>query len=203
MEFRSLIKQMIAHRPLLITLALLGALSGITYSFLPLKYYATGSLYVKRSVNNSQSDSFFTYEGYYSQQVALAYTNTISALAESLEIRSGAMKKLGIPVTEKTLRDYAKLIKVKKAGPQLITVTVKGNSVESAQELWEALSQTIINTSHEINANGDPNLAISQVTTEPVVKTSYSNMWVFAAIGSIAGTVLAVIILIIRTYFRE
>jgi capsular polysaccharide biosynthesis protein len=200
MEIKEISKKLAKYKRVILLSVLAGLLIGIAYNFFPQKYSAQGSLYIKRTVENNPN-TYFTYEGYYSQQVAIAYTNTIVALAESTDIRSKALTSLKIPVTEKNLRYYARSISVKKAGSQIITITVKGNDQESADKLWNSYANVLINTSDEINKNGDPNLSVSKISEQPVVKEPYRSIWVFGLAGAVLFGIVAIFILSVKEYF--
>ena len=86
---------------------LLGAVAGFIVYNMPLKYKARGSFHVTREVQLSE-DGSFSYEGYYSQQVAISFTKTAIALIESPDIGSKSLEKLNTPVSEATLRKYKK-----------------------------------------------------------------------------------------------
>jgi len=178
-----------------------GAVSGVGVFLLPEKYITTGSFYVKRAPQDS--GEFFTYEGYYGQQASLAYTNTVFALLESIDLESMALKKLGAPVDELTLRKLHKKISVKKSGPQLISLTVKDLSPNESKKVWNALSDALLETTNKINFDGDTALSISQVSPEPVVKKAYNNLVLTVLIGVSFGFATSVFVLSLKEYTKE
>lgn len=172
------------------------------YYLLPIKYLASGSLYVKRSVENGDS-RYFTYEGYYNQQTAISYTNTVMGFLESIDVRSKALNNLGLPVSEQSLRQLGKQIKVKKSGNQLITLSVKDSSPQQAQNLWNELAKNTINTAQQLNKDSDPALQISQLQEGPVVKEVFRNVWVNFVVGAAFGLVLAFLSFAFISYMQE
>ena len=178
----------------LILAAIVGAVLGITlYYFLPVTYYATGALYVKRSVETNPAQ-YFSYEGYYGQQTAQAYTSTVMGLLDSADIKSQALEILGEPLTEKTLRNLSKNMTVKKSGSQLVTLTTKGTSPETAERMWTALTDSTLQTFDKLNRNGDIFLRISKVSQTPIVKRDFRNIYLNAFVGAGLVKLLTLII---------
>lgn len=198
MEIKAILKLIKKHSILVLVLALIGLIVGIGVFFIPAKYLAIGSFYINREPDNNVG--FFTYEGYYSQQAALTYTNTVSALLESVDVQSRSLERLGIEINEQSLRYYGKNIKVKKSGPQLITLTVKGNNPEQAKNLWQAVSKELLITADSINTRGDTKLKIAVVSEEPVIKSTYKNVWVNVAAGMLSGIMLGIWFATLKEY---
>ena len=174
-------------------------LAGLTFSFIgavlyyiiPTTYSATGSFFIKRSVDNS-SGNYFTYEGYYSQQTALSYTNTLTGIFESEDIKSKALIDLGTEVNEQSIRKFGRNMRIKKSGPQLITLIVKGNTPQNAKATWLAITKATITTADFLNVNGDSKLTISQLNENPVVKTAFRNLYINILIGFGLGILLSI-----------
>jgi capsular polysaccharide biosynthesis protein len=179
-----------------------GLLGVAVYYWVPTKYLASGSIYVKRSVENGEG-KYFTYEGYYNQQTATSYTNTVMGFLESIDVRSQSLENLGFDVTESSLRRLGKQIKIKKAGNQLITLSVKDISPQYAQALWLELARNTISTAQTLNSNSDPALQISMLKDLPVVKEVYKNVWLNFFIGVALGKLIAIIVLAFKAYVRE
>jgi capsular polysaccharide biosynthesis protein len=184
----------------LITL-LFGLIGVGTYFFLPKKYTATGSFYVQRSTENS-SGKYFTYEGYYSQQTALAYANTFIGFLESDNTRKNALQNLNISATEQNLRALGRQINVKKSAPQIITLTVKDNSSTAAAKLWSFIATDNLTAAKELNQTGDAALQIEQIG-DPVVKEQYSNLFINALAGLGTGFLIGVFATAFAQYRKE
>ncbi len=187
---------------MLIISIVIGVTFGSIYYALPKNFTGIGSFYVTRRSENSTLQ-YFNYEGYYSQQAALSYTNTIVALLESYDIRNKSMQKLGIPTTEESLRKYGKLIKVKKVGPQIITLTIKESTKETAQKLWNTVANTLIEESKKMNAEGDTNLSIAKISENIVIKKSYDSVALDLLLGALGGLLASSFVVIFKeTYFK-
>lgn len=200
MELKVLINILYKNALQVVVFLLIGAVGGATTFILPQKYTATGSFYVKRTIQNSSD--FFTYEGYYGQQTALAYANTVFALLESTDLKSMTLKKLGTEVNEQTLRKLHKKTDIKKTAPQLVSLTVKDFSPSEAAVVWNALSESLLETTYEINKNGDSALSISKISEEPVVKQTYNNLWLNLSAGAVLGFVFGAFSLALKEYLR-
>ncbi len=181
---------------------LFGAVVGVlAFYLIPSKYIATGSFYVKRMVQSNGS-AYFSYEGYYGQQTAQAYTGTLMGLLESTDIKSLALNKLNIEVTESSLRKFSRNVNVTKSAPQLITLSVKSTSGKSAEDKWQALSQSALDTATILNQSGDPFITISKVSQAPIVKMEFRNLAVNFGIGLGLGFIISVFILTLKKYLQ-
>ncbi len=185
MELAEIIKILKKNITTVAVIALLGTVIGVLVYVIPPRYISTGSFFVTRTVESSQA--YFTYEGYYSQQTAAAYTNTAAALLESVDLRTKALELAKIDPSEKNLRKYAKYIDVKKKAPQLITLTVKEMTKERSSQLWNSLAQTLITSSEGANRLGDQNLKIVKISDNPVVKPEYKSIYVDGLTGLVGG----------------
>ncbi len=194
-------KNLRKHSKILILSAVGGILLGYLLYLVPKPCYATGSFFIKRSVDNTRL-TYFAYEGYYGQQTGLSYTNTVLALFESLDIRYEALANINLPTDINNFRKYSAMIKVKKTGPQIITLTVKGKTPQKAAVLWNSMANTTIVKSWQLNINGDPLLSISKISENPVVREQYKPLWVCLAFGLISVPLLVIFYLGLREYFK-
>lgn len=201
MELRDLIKKLISHKKILIVFALSGLLTGFAIHAYPAKYVSTGSVFIGRITD--KNTSFFTYEGYYSQQTALAYSNSIIGLLESSDLIRKTTDSLGIEYNEVSARKLKKDISVTKAGPQVITVNTRGNTAEESSLLWEVLIQNLDEATSQINTQSDPALKIFKISKEPVVKKVYKPLWAYLVVGTILSSSLGVLYITSREYFKE
>ena len=176
-----------------------GMVGALLHFVLPTKHYASGSLFIRRSVNPFTEDHF-TYEGYYGQQSAMLYTNSIIGLVESEDIRKQALENLNVEVNEKTLRKYSRKIKTRKTGPQLLTLITKDPTPEKATLLWKSVSDSTINTLNKINKNGDPFISVAKVSDEPIVKESYKNIFVDILVGLGIGFIISTTFFSLKSY---
>lgn len=175
--------------------------SGIfLYYFLPIKYMATGSFLVQRSVSKPTLNDF-SYEGYYASQTSVNYAQSFSALLQSYDVRSKSLSDMGLLVNEDTLRNSGKNIKVKKQSPQMISLTVSSLDKNFALTFWNILSNNAMEISKNLNTtSGDPSLSIVKVSAAPILFEEYRNVYLNALAGFLIGTVLGISISALRKY---
>ncbi len=201
MELKEITKKLIANKKTLCIAAFIGLLLGFLLNVLPHNYSIEGSFFVKRTAE-APNTQVFTYEGYYSQQTALAYTNSVIALLESTDLLKETLTNLQIPVTETTLRKFSKNIDVKKAGPQVITLTVKDKNPTSGQALWNEMANVLNKTTNDVNAKGDPNLSVSKILDQPVVKEPYNPLALYLLGGLCFGLLLGAFYITLKEYSK-
>jgi capsular polysaccharide biosynthesis protein len=201
MELKEIVKNLKKHNKILFLSAVVGILCGYLVYLAPKPYYATGSFYIKRAVDSTKF-KYFTYEGYYAQQTGLSYTNNVLALLESLDIRKEAMENLNLPTDTINLRKYSSMIRVKKSGPQIITLTVKGKTPTQAEGLWNSIANTAISKNEKININGDPLLSISRVSESPVVRDQSKPLWLCLVVGFVFIPSFLIVGISLREYFK-
>lgn len=186
---------------MLIVCILVGLLAGILFHFLPSNYIASGSFYITRKEDNSES--FFTYEGYYSQQTATTYTNSVVALAESVDVKKQVLEKVDLPIDDQNIRKINKSMSVKKTGPQIINITFKDKDLKKVKTIWQSISDILIETSKEINLNGDGKLTVVKISEEPFIKEGYKTLWMTGVAGIIFGCSLGLLIVSLKEYFKD
>jgi capsular polysaccharide biosynthesis protein len=201
MELNEIVKNLRKHNKILLFAAIVGILGGYLFYLAPKPYYATGSFYVKRAVDTTKFQ-YFSYEGYYGQQAGLSYTNTVLALFESLDVRYEALNSINLPTDIDSLKKYSGMIKVKKTGPQIITLTIKGKTLQKAEDLWNSISSTTIEKSKQININGDPLLSISKISENPVVKIQYKPLWACVVFGFVLTPLFVIFYHSLKGYFK-
>lgn len=201
MELRDVFKKIRKNRKTLIVCTLFGLVAGVIFHFLPSNYIASGSFYITRKENNSES--FFTYEGYYSQQTATTYTNSVVALAESEDVKKQVLNTLNISVNGHNIRKINRSMSVKKKGPQIINITFKDKDLNRAKKIWEEISNVLIKTSEEINLAGDRELAVVKISKEPFVKQFYKPISITSVAGILFGFSLGMLLISLKEYFKD
>lgn len=201
MELRDISKILRKYRRKIVFLAIAGLAFGVMVSLLPSKYVSSGSLYVKREAN--PGTGYFTYEGYYAQQTAMSYTNSVVAILESPDIKKKVLGLMNIPVNEKTIRELGRTIKVKKTGPQVILVTVKNKNYDISMDVWDKTVNSLMGITADMNKNGDENLGISLVSERPVVKENYKSPYLFGIAGSLITLTLSLLFISVKEYLKD
>jgi capsular polysaccharide biosynthesis protein len=203
MELKNIIKTIKKHKSYLIVSSTVGLIIAIGYLLLPVKYYAVGSIFIGRSID--VSFRYFTYEGYYGQQTAVSYTNTVASLLESPDVAKQTLQLLNQPVNQDTLKKLKRDLTIKKASPQsqIITITVKSNTSNKAKETWNALTSAISNTTTTVNNKSDPYMQIVKVSPEPLIKEEFKSPFVFIPAGLLLGYTIGIFLICLKEYFTE
>lgn len=201
MELADIIKILRKKRKKIVFIVIVGFLLGVIFSFYPKKFISSGSIYVKRLTNINRE--YFTYEGYYAQQTAQAYTNSVVALLESPDMKKKLLQLMGIPENERNLRMIGHEISIKKTGPQIILVSVKDKNYDTSVGVWDKTVNSLIEISNNINKGGDENLGISLVSERPSTKESYRSLLLFGVVGSLVSFIFSLSLICIKEYISE
>ena len=198
----------------LVAVGLLFGLLGIVLHFvIPIKYIASGSLYVARKIEISKVqeisqeertvEEVFTYEGYYARQNALSFSETVIGLVDSDTVLNVLLQKAGKPTNSENLRKVRKNVAVKKLAPQLIEVNVKAASIEEASTTWNQVTNIVVDYSKTLSNSGDPNLVVVKVDKEPLVMETYRNPFLNFVVGVVLGVVFAYLLFSFAEYLVE
>ncbi|NMB70247.1 hypothetical protein GYA27_03550 [candidate division WWE3 bacterium] len=203
MEFHQLIKILIKNKKSLIFTPLAGILLGSLVYFLPNGYTASGSIYVGRITD--RNSHFFTYEGYYGQQTALSYTNSVLAFIQSTDLLRDTLVELGIPTTDYQIWKLKQSISVKKSGPQtpVINLSVKAKSGADAEKLWNLIFNNTDMYANRVSVQSDPSLKIYKVSENPVVRSEFKSLPLFIVAGMGLGLACLVAVTVFTEYFKE
>jgi capsular polysaccharide biosynthesis protein len=195
-ELKKLLRILRKKRVQIVAGGLIGAILGISAYVFPMDYKAQGSFYIEHPQQKSE-DGSFSYEGYYSQQVAISHTKTLAAVIKSPDISKSVIEKSGGEINESSLRRYKKTTKVLKAGPQLITLIISNKHPQRAEELWiktaNVLTDTMTNTQ----------LKITQLSEKPVVVEPYKNLPLFIMLGCVFGLSLSICTISFEEYLKK
>ena len=165
-------------------------------------YMASVSIYVQKEAAPPNAN-YFTYEGYYAQQTAAAYTETALKLLENDEIVKRAAESAGLPTDVGSIAGLKGNVVSKLEAPQLIKIDVTMPSRDQAAGLAEGLSQAVRTRTAEINRTGDASLSIEQVNQEPYVILVRPLIWLYVTVGVITGLILSALAAAFWTYLRH
>ena len=165
-------------------------------------YMDSVSIYVQKEAAPPNAN-YFTYEGYYAQQTAAAYTETALKLLENDEIVKRAAESAGLPTDVGSIAGLKGNVVSKLEAPQLIKIDVTMPSRDQAAGLAEGLSQAVRTRTAEINRTGDASLSIEQVNQEPYVILVRPLIWLYVTVGVITGLILSALAAAFWTYLRH
>lgn len=187
-------------------------IAGIVTYIIPHSYTSNLEIYVRHK--GTDSSSFYTYDGYYSTQASIEYSETVAGFIQTFSALDDAAAKVEkdqayidgnfspsiLSNDPDYLNEYKKHISVKIYAPQLVTVTVSDKS-PIVSELWaKYIGDTVTEKLGELNQNGDSNFVID-VIHEPVTQTNTMILWLDLVIGGVVGIVTSFTIgFIIESY---
>jgi capsular polysaccharide biosynthesis protein len=179
---------------LLLSVVVTLAVLGLSF-FLPHSYKASGLLIVNRQAENSGAANYFTYEGYYAEQTAQHYTDSIIGAIKSLSLQQLALKQAGLPSDSLAVKKFGSKVTVQKSGPQLITIFVSGDSPAIIKTLWQALSSQTVAAVAELSKTGDAKVTLQALNPEPLVEDTSPTPWLLGLatfLGMVAWGVLVI-----------
>lgn len=186
MELRQLLNELKRQIRLIVIITLLFGGLGLAVSLTwPVSYRATQQLYVQK---DAAVGSDYNYDGYYAQQAAEQYTDTVVGLFKGAAFWSEAVTRSGVTVSGTIPKDS---LLVEKIAPQIIEVSVTWQDQQSALNLCDAWTQ--------IMTENLPGLALSQtnryqvqaLTAAPQVEKVALTMPIAVASGLVLGALLA------------
>jgi len=203
MELREIITLLNSYRRLLLVGALLCGSLGLVFSFIvPVREQAMLTLYVRRAAQPPSRD-FYTYDGYYSQQAAERYTDTLVGFLESWGILKQTAELAGLPTDQKSLTRLRRRITVKKVAPQLVNIRVVQTRPGRAAKLVQELAKVTKERIEELNQRGDRELAIDLVHPQPLVVKLEPKPLLDAIVGTLGGLLLSILTIAFWEYLRR
>ena len=170
MEFWQVIQFYRKHFPSLLLLSLtISLIAGFSAALLPSSFEATQSIFVRREIQ-SPSESFYSYDGYYSQQASERFTDTVVGFLKNKDIVRKAAKNSGFGTSPEEASALASTLRIKRVAPQLVAVSFSTRNKERATTLVDNLTKEVGSISASLNAKGDKFLTISPIESTPFVE---------------------------------
>lgn len=204
MELRQALTILWRYRSFLILVITLSALVGYGLSRRwPVYYQAQGLLFVNREVEKQLGEhTFYTYEGFYRQQTAERFTDTVVGLLNTDPILAAAGKSLGLATDAGGLKKLGQAVKVRKQAPQLIKLVVSHQEADQAQKLWHALADEGVTRVKALGTDEESRLLLSQVTEEPLVVAVSPRPLLDTLIAAGLGLVGGIFIISLKEYLE-
>lgn len=143
--------------------------AGLVATRLPTSFEAAQSIFVRREVQ-SPSESFYSYDGYYSQQASERFTDTVVGFLKNKDTVRKAAKDSGFDSSPDETGKLTSALRIKRAAPQLITVSFSDRRKERAIALVDNLTKEVGSLSASLNAKGDKFLVLSTIEPVPFVE---------------------------------
>lgn len=147
------------------------------------------------SLAERENSTDYTFDGYYALQATDLFAATLARWATTPEVIAAAYDQAGLPPVL-DVRQLLRLVAAEKTAPQLVQVTVRGNTPEQTLALTRALLTEIEHNVLVYHDEGIPALRFTVVATEPwsgqqpvAVKVITSTMFVVSLLLGINGVV--------------
>lgn len=186
--------------PVVIPLAVVGVVAGVGYSLAqPKGWQASTTLYVHR-VNPSNLSSVYDYDGYYAQQAAQQYTDTVVGLLKTQDLASWAAQIASDSADPATILNG---VQVKKVAPQLVSLTVTRSTQNEARDELIALAQATAERSAALNDQYGRTYKVEMVTGQPLLSESSANLSFNALLGLLGGGAIGLGLALALEYLRR
>ncbi len=203
MELIEYLRFLLKYKYLFLASLLIGVGVGVGYAMVQKDLYrASMSLFVQRQPEEATSQ-YFTYEGFYAQQTAAAYTDNAIKLLTNDEIITRAARNAELPTDDGTLSRLKSKIAAKKDASQLIQLSVTLPNKKEAAAFTNGLANALRARTTELNAEGDRKLAVDPVNVEPYVVLVRPWLLLYGLVGAVSGLLLSVIVLSGWDYARH
>jgi len=201
MELREYIKIVRKSLPSLIILAAgFGGLAFLVSQQLPTTHTASLTFYVKRQATEARED-YYTFDGYYSQQAAEKFTETVVGFLKSKDILLASAKLANLPTDQESLGQLEGSIKIKQVAPQLVNLGVKQEEAEMAKTFCTSLAQATTERINLLNQTGDKSISVDLLNTEPLVDKNEPHTIVNTLVGILTGALIALLYIFLKEYF--
>lgn len=203
MELRIVFKKLWSFRYLILGGSLVFTVAAYFISLsLPINYRTTLNLYVNRRIQEP-SDKYYTFDGYYSQQAAERYTQTVVGFLQSRDVLKAAAETATLPTDEVFLKQLSKSVRIREEAPQLISLMVTREKAEESEKLSLSLAKSAIEKLTALNQAGDRALAIEQVSAKPSAEVIKPLPLLNGFIGLLTGLIFFSLLAGFYGYLKE
>lgn len=206
MEFKELLEILKGYCLFLLLSTIIFAVVALVVSLqIPPLHTAQVTLYIKRDAQPA-SEEFYNYDGYYAQQAAERYTDTVAGLLRTKGMLQDSLYEIDAPVSQELLRAVQKKVEIKKTAPQLVQILAakRFNYKEDWQprELVTAMAENIVRREDELNQDGDEAFSIEILNDEPIVESREPIVWLNTLVAALLGMFLSFFLFCFREYVK-
>lgn len=197
-ELNQVLKILTKHLRLIVVLTLLGGFLGFGYTYIGgEKYEALSTIYIKRAADQN-ANSYYSYDGYYAQQVSKEYTDTVLGLLKTIDPYREAASR----ISNYSPSEIFGLTKAKKVSSQVIELRVRNKDEFEAKKVLTALVDGLTAKISELNQTGDRKISIESVSSQPLTQLNKNQTLINVSIGFLSGLVIALFSLSLSYYFK-
>ena len=198
-ELKEILKVLKQNLTFILVVTVIGGLAGFAYSKVKTeKFEAQNTLYVKREADTKAS-AYYSYDGFYAQQVSKEYTDTVLGLLKTIEPYRDAVDKTTASMNPRLLMGNTK---VRKVSPQIISVSVTNVNEETAKDSLKALVAGLADKVKALNQGGDKKIQVEPVRTEPITTLDKTSQLLNLSIGFLAGLIISILSLALGIYLN-
>lgn len=150
---------------LIIVVALLAGLVGYGITARSQPRFEVHFSYIVSLAEREQAPEY-RFDGYYALQATDLFTTTLAGWIAAPEVGVAAYREAGL-VAPADPRTLARVISASKAAPQLVQVTVRGDSEADATSLAAGLRGVMTANVEKYHEQGTPEVAFRVVATDP------------------------------------
>jgi len=203
MELREYLRIIRKNLPLIAGLVVVSGAAAFFFSQnLPPTYTTSLTLYVKRQPTEP-SDKYYTFDGYYSQQAAEKFTETVIGFLKSKDILLASAKLADLPTDQKSLEQLSSSIKIRQVAPQLVSLKVTQKDGGIAKKFCTALAQATTERINLLNQTGDKAISVDLLNPEPLVEKNEPKVVLNSLVGVLCGLLAGLTYAFAREYFTE
>jgi capsular polysaccharide biosynthesis protein len=201
MELKTLLSQFRVNIiPITVFAILLAVVAGVLAQTYTHQYTASLSFYVYKPHEVAPSGEY-SYDGYYAQQIAESYTDTLVGLLENPDVLSQSLIALGInPALD--LSNYKNSLDVEKVAPQLVTLKVSLNDRDQSSRLVTAISNNVRNQVSKFNNQRGEGVEVGLVEENPLLGENQVSPSIAGLAGFLLGLILGIGTVFFRTYLK-
>lgn len=130
------------------------------------------------------------------QQLAEKTTDNIKGIIESRNFLGRVLDNAGFENSSKAREKFSRKILVKKVGPQVLFVQIRGSDEQTLVKTITSLTKALDGEVSSINSNGNILIAFNEVNGAPNVEEVQMYPWLNALLGF-------VVVIIVGVSFRE
>jgi len=203
MELREYMRMLQKNSTIILTITAIVAVGAFVLSMrIPEKHEAQLSVYVHKAAEQPQSGDF-TYDGYYAQLAAEAFTDTVVGLFESTTTAKHALEIAEMDSQIHAVRSLHAKIGVEKVAPQLIEVSVTDTDRDYAVTAIEAIYKSVEEEVTNAHRDSGNELSVKRINDEPLVLLKQPLLWLNTLVGLLIGILLSVVVVAMKVYAQD
>lgn len=182
--------------------ALLTVAVGVVSAYWPTRYRSELTVYVQRVPEDPPAGDY-TYDGFYAQQAAEAYTDTVEGFLQSRDILRQALAASSLKTDPAMVRAVEKQLEVEKVAPQLINVALTMETQTKATTLIKEIAAATKERTKTLNQQENEAMVIGLVNPNPLESTVKPWLELNVLVGFLGGLMLATGGVLFKEYLEE